>query len=273
MMIITKAKIDMAARSFETEICGCHCENIGETQNLRTLKGLRGLVGWKWYREVYVVEALCASCISIQRALHFGRRLFFLFDNDNDKTRDNRHDRADTEVLSKSVSSSVCAEDSKTNVCASHGQTEQDKLEEEPTPATSLLLAVLIRLVCVLAVVLGCTCGTAGAVQILGLDLDDVVVVGELASLGGETEVGDARELDTGDFEARGPFVFLLVHQLEGERLFLKVGDAGLGRGVRITETACLGRLSVWVEQMGCRARERTEHPASSLALPSCPWS
>lgn len=174
-------------------------------------------------------------------SLHFLKTLFF-FDNDKTETE---HDRAEIEALSKSVSSSVCAEDSVSNVCTSYGQTEQDKLQKEPAPATTLLLAVLIRLVCVLAVVLGCTCGTTRAVQVLGLDLDDVVVVGKLASLGRETEVGDARKLDTRNFEAGGPLIFLLVHQLEGEGLLLEVGNTGLGGGVRITETACLGRMSV----------------------------
>lgn len=175
-------------------------------------------------------------------------------------------------ALSKSVSSSVCAIDGESDVGSCQGQTEQDELQEEPTPATAFLLCILIRLVRALAVVLGGASGATWAVQVLGLNLDDVVVVGKLASFGRETEVGDTRELDAGDIEAGGPLVFLLVHQFDLERLLLEVGDTGFGGDVRVTESTCLQKVSRG-QRLNRQGVKRTEQPASSLALPSWAWS
>lgn len=113
---------------------------------------------------------------------------------------------------SESVSSPVCAQHGETNISTHNNQSKQDELEEKPSPAsTASFLLILIRLVCILAVVLWCASSAAGTVQILGFHLDDVVVIGEFTSLGRETEVSDTRQLDVGDVEARGPFVFFLV--------------------------------------------------------------
>jgi hypothetical protein len=46
---------------------------------------------------------------------------------------------------------------------------------------------------------------------------NDVVVVRELACLGGEAEVCDGRDFEVGDLEALRPFAFGLVLELELE--------------------------------------------------------
>lgn len=60
----------------------------------------------------------------------------------------------------------------------------------------------------------------ADAVQILGLERNDVVVVAKFASLGGETQVGDRGDGNVGfigiEFEARNPAVFGLILEFEG---------------------------------------------------------
>jgi hypothetical protein len=56
------------------------------------------------------------------------------------------------------------------------------------------------------------------------VDGDDVVVVCELAGLGGEAEVGDGRDFEVGDFEALRPFVVGFVLELEAEVFVLEVG-------------------------------------------------
>lgn len=70
---------------------------------------------------------------------------------------------------------------------------EQNDLEEEPRPATAALLLRGTGAAAALtaAIVRGTTATAVAAerVQVLGLDGDDVVVIAQLASLGGETEV------------------------------------------------------------------------------------
>lgn len=60
----------------------------------------------------------------------------------------------------------------------------------------------------------------ADAVQILGLERNDVVVVAKFAGLGGETQVGDRGNGNVGflgiELEALGPAVFGLVLEVEG---------------------------------------------------------
>ena len=43
--------------------------------------------------------------------------------------------------------------------------------------------------------------------HVVGLDLYDIVIVGQLAGLGAETEVVDGREFEGTGLEAFGPFV------------------------------------------------------------------
>ena len=67
------------------------------------------------------------------------------------------------------------------------------------------------------------------AVEILGIDPDDVEVVAQLTRFGGEAEVGDGGDGDGAELEAGGPVLVGLVLQLELERGVLEVGEAGPG--------------------------------------------
>jgi hypothetical protein len=148
----------------------------------------------------------------------------------------------------KSVSSPVGAQNRKPNISSRNNQPEQHELEQKPSPPTtaSLFLRILIRFIRILAVIFRCAGSTTGRVQVLGFDLDDVVVIGQLASFGGETEVGDSWEFDVRDVEAGCPFVFFFVHELDFQGLFGEVGYAGFGGDVCVAETACLWYLLVW---------------------------
>jgi hypothetical protein len=135
----------------------------------------------------------------------------------------------------------LCAVDGVADVGAGEGQTEQDKLDQEPGPAAALPVPRhaargLARL------------GGAGAgglagvalVQVLCLDGDDVEVVAQLASLGAEAEVRDGRDLEVGDLEAGRVFVLGLVLQLELQERVGKVGQTGLGGDLGVADAAGL---------------------------------
>lgn len=85
------------------------------------------------------------------------------------------------------------------------------------------------------------------------------MVVGELARLGGEAEVGDRRDLDGAQLEAAFPLVFGLVLELQLQRLVLEIRQACFGGGGGVAKAAGLlverGQLvallvAVWL----CRA-------------------
>jgi hypothetical protein len=135
---------------------------------------------------------------------------------------------------------------------------KEDKLHEEPRPsaagaaaagAAAALARRGARLLSLLAV--GCRlrrCATGVLlVQVMRSNGDDVVVVGEFARLGAEAEVCDGRDFEVWDFEARGPFVFGLVLQLELEVLVLEVGEFRFGRGLRVADAAGLHIVSAGV--------------------------
>lgn len=92
--------------------------------------------------------------------------------------------------------------DGEADIGTDKGQAKEDKLEEEPTPSSSLLLRLCPRAALVLVLVLAklllrrIAARLAGAVQVLGFHLDDVVIIRKLSSLSRETEIGDGRELD-----------------------------------------------------------------------------
>lgn len=93
----------------------------------------------------------------------------------------------------KSVSA-LLAVNRESNIGTDQSQAKEDKLEEEPAPSSALLLLICLSgtAVFVSAGVLLWRVGlAAGAVQVLGLDLDDVVVIRKLACFARETEVGD----------------------------------------------------------------------------------
>jgi len=127
------------------------------------------------------------------------------------------------------------------NVCSRDRQTKQYKLEQEPAPASAALLLpdhAATRLSFGAARV-------ALQVQILRAHADDVVVVGELTSFGGETEVGHGRHLEILDLKALGPFVFLLVLEVELERFVGKVRETSFGRDSGIADTSSLSIISM----------------------------
>lgn len=66
--------------------------------------------------------------------------------------------------------------------------------------------------------------------HVVRLHLDDIVIVGQLARLGAETEVVDGREFEGTGLEAVGPLVGGFVLQFDSEGIFLVVGEADLGR-------------------------------------------
>lgn len=89
--------------------------------------------------------------------------------------------------------------------------------------------------------------GGARLVQVLGGEGNDVVVVGELARLGGEAQVRDRRDLDVGDGEALGPSVLGLVLELELEGFLGEVGQARLrGDGGVADATGLLNFVVSW---------------------------
>ena len=136
------------------------------------------------------------------------------------------------------------------NIASNNHSEEQNSLEQEPSPAALLLTALDATSVTALA-----RAGTAAtaaaaatnAVQVLGLDGDDVVVVAELTSLGREAQVGDRGDgnvvLGGGQLEAGDPAVLGLVLQVQGQGLVLEVSQAGLGRDGCATETTSLYQL------------------------------
>lgn len=111
----------------------------------------------------------------------------------------------------------------KPNIRPRQRQPKQHKLHEKPRPAPTLLSHNRLRirtptLPLLISARLGSGARTRASIaliQILRLNGDDVVVIGEFARFGAETEVCDRRNLEVGDVEAFGPFVFGLVLEFE----------------------------------------------------------
>lgn len=122
---------------------------------------------------------------------------------------------------------------------------EQNSLEQEPSPAALLLTALDTASVTALARAgRAATAAATNAVQVLGLDGDDVMVIAELTSLGREAQVGNGGNSDVvlggSQLEAGNPAVLGLVLQVQGQGLVLEVSQAGLGRDGGTTETTSL---------------------------------
>lgn len=130
------------------------------------------------------------------------------------------------------------------NVRARQRKSKQHKLDEEPCPAALVLLIArhaARRLLTALATRIGRVVGTGVLlVQVMRSNGDDVVIIVELASLSTEAEVSDGRDLEVGDLEALGPFVFGLVLELEAEEFVLVVGEAGDGGDLGVADAAGL---------------------------------
>lgn len=162
-----------------------------------------------------------------------------------------------------------------THVSTRDHEPKDDELQEEPSPATTFLILLALVDVRVAAAVAGASTGAGlGLVQVLGRDVDDVVVVGELAGFGAEAKVGDRWDFNVGNLETLRPFVILLVLELDLECSVLEVGEAGFGGGILVVaETASLIHIHVSDTFRGVLRGEnifrRTEQPAASLAFPS----
>lgn len=142
--------------------------------------------------------------------------------------------------------------DSPSKVSTSNSTEEQDNLKQEPGPAAGVLLGsnagITAAATGTSTVLVGTTAAasavTANGVQVLSLERDDIVVVAQLTSLGGETQVSNRRNGDVGvlgvEVEALDPGVLGLVLKFQGERFVLEVGETGLGGNGGVTETASL---------------------------------
>lgn len=144
------------------------------------------------------------------------------------------------------------AVDRPAKVPANNRTKEQNNLEQEPRPATRLLLglgagpATATRVIRATA-----TAVPVHRVQVLGLERDDVVVVAELARLGRKTQVCDGGDGNVrvcgGQFETVGPCVLRLVLQVQTEGLVLEVGETELSWYGCVAETTSLGFILVCI--------------------------
>lgn len=66
------------------------------------------------------------------------------------------------------------------------------------------------------------------------------MVVGQFTSFGRETKIGHRGYFEILNFEALRPFIFLLVLEIELERLVGKIGEAGFGRNPGVANTSSL---------------------------------
>lgn len=166
------------------------------------------------------------------------------------------------------------------HIRAADNQEEEDNLHEEPRPAATALLGLPV-LVATLAAGRRLTAAPAdsrASVQVLGPDGDDVVVVAQLARLGAESKVGNVG--DRGwllRLEAQLPVVLILVLQLELQLLVLEVGQAQLGRCVRVSDSTCRAAcqfrvlavvgLVVWCLSVAEHGHDIGEDDARSIVL------
>jgi hypothetical protein len=89
------------------------------------------------------------------------------------------------------------------------------------------------------------------------------VVVVELTRFGGETEVGDRRDLEVFDLETSGPFALCLVGELEFEGLFGEVGEAGFGGDLGVADAAGLMGISVRISDGHVRGHQESTYRAA----------
>lgn len=132
-------------------------------------------------------------------------------------------------------------------VAAHHSAEEQNNLEQEPRPAATLFLGLAGATgPATAARGIGAAEVSVQRVQVLRLERDDIVVVAQLAGLGGETQICDSRDGDVGvcgrQLEAVGPRVFRLVLQIQAQGLVLEVGETKLGWDGSIAEATSLVR-------------------------------
>lgn len=122
-------------------------------------------------------------------------------------------------------------------ISAAHHEEKQKDLGKEPGPASAA--CVVLGLELVPRVRLAGATGSRAAIQVLGRDGDDVVVVAQLARLGAEAQVGNVGDRrGVVHLEAHKPVAHGLVLELELKALVLEVGQSQLGRDARVAETS-----------------------------------
>lgn len=87
-----------------------------------------------------------------------------------------------------------------------------------------------------------------------------------------KAEIGNLRKRHVGGIEALDPLVHILVLDFEEEVVLLEIRQAGLCGDASAPNTANLGFCVRASTLLGDREK-LTEHPASSVALPSWAWS
>lgn len=126
---------------------------------------------------------------------------------------------------------------SEARISAAHNEEKQKDLGKEPGPASAACVVLGLELVS--CVRLAGATGIRAAVQVLGRDGDDVVVVAQLAGLGAEAQVGNVGDRrGVVHLEAHQPVAHGLVLELELEALVLEVGQSHLGGDARVAETS-----------------------------------
>lgn len=133
---------------------------------------------------------------------------------------------------------------SEAHIRANNCQSKEYKLHEKPRPAATSTLRLwrkgtASRLACVRR-----ASARIAHVEILCPDGDDVVVIRELASFGGEAKVGNRGNLEVRNFEAVRPFIFCLVLQVKFERFILEIGKACSGGDLSVADAPSLSALA-----------------------------
>ena len=165
---------------------------------------------------------------------------------------------------------------------------QEADFEKEPPPASPLLVSArIVRVGLGPVAPVACAAGAAAAalgrrracglllpyVHVVRVDGDDVVVVGEFARVGAESQVGGLGQFEGLGLEALGPFVLGFVLELDFEGGVLIVCHSYLsGYFVVSSDSTSLIFFSLLVSGLvdAADARVHTEHPASSLSFPSC---
>lgn len=134
----------------------------------------------------------------------------------------------------------------KAHVPPSAKRTENEALEEEPGPATLLLILPLRRHFALLSPLIGTPrfrhAGLRSRfciIQVFSRDRDNIVIIAQLSRLGREAEIADRRDhRRLQALKTQIPLILALVLEFELEGLVLEVGKASLGRDVCATDPA-----------------------------------
>lgn len=133
------------------------------------------------------------------------------------------------------MASLICPVRRVCDIATADDEEEENDLEEEPSPASTALRS---RCLFASATSRGRSASRLRrSIEILGVDRDDIVIVAQLACLGGEAKIGylGNRGRLVG-LEAKRPLAFGLVLELQLEVLVLEVRQAELGRDVGLPD-------------------------------------